>query len=173
MPTPPGVDECRALMTYDDAGRRLVTSLKYRNARSVVEWLVAAMAQLVVSSGWQVDAVTWVPTTAARRRRRGFDQAELLALGVAARLGAPCRPFLHRRAGPPQTERDLEGRRRGPGLVGRGRPPPTILLVDDVVTTGSSVSSAAWAVRAAGARTVLVIAAARTPLKASRRRSDT
>jgi predicted amidophosphoribosyltransferase len=173
MPTPPAVDACRALVTYDDAGRRLVTALKYGNARSVVAWLAAAMAHLVVASGWPVDAVTWVPTTSARRGRRGFDQAELLARGVAAHLGVPCRAYLLRGPGPAQTDRDLDGRRRGPTIVGRGRPPPTILLVDDVVTTGSTVSAGARALRAAGADRVVVVAAARTPLKAPWQRSET
>ena len=48
---------------------------------------------------WRPDpvaVVTWVPTTAARSRERGFDQAELLAAGrrgeARAALSAPARP---------------------------------------------------------------------------------
>src|SRR5262245_38339459 len=76
LPSPPGVDRCRAVLSYDEAGRGLLTRLKYRNARSVVAWLAAAMAVLVDAGS--VDVVCWVPTTAERRRRRGFDQAEVL-----------------------------------------------------------------------------------------------
>ena len=43
-----------------------------------------------------VDVVTWAPTSGSRRRRRGFDQAELIARGVAAHLGLPCRRLLER-----------------------------------------------------------------------------
>src|SRR3712207_7831548 len=54
----------------------LVARLKYRNARASLAWLARAMAALVDRRG--TDVVTWVPTTPARRRQRGFDQAELL-----------------------------------------------------------------------------------------------
>jgi predicted amidophosphoribosyltransferase len=110
------------------------------------------------------DIVTWAPTTAVRRRQRGFDQAELLARAVARRLGLPCRSLLARRPGPPQTGRALAERRGGPGFRPRravsGR---SVLIVDDVVTSGSTAAAAAGALRSAGARSVVVLAAARTP----------
>ena len=169
---PPGVDACAALLSYDDAGRELIARLKYRNARGSVRWLAVSMAVLVRSMTF--DAVAWVPTTRARRRRRGFDQAELLARGVARELGLSCRGLLARANSPPQTGRTLAERQTGPLLVARsGRVPARVLLVDDVITTGATVSAAARALRAAGAQRVSVVAAARTPLKRARASSDT
>ena len=163
---------CVALLAYDDAGRDLVARLKYRNARSALRWLVVSMAVLVRSMSF--DAVTWVPTTRVRRRDRGFDQAELLARGVARQLQVPCRSLLARAHGPPQTGRSAPERRVGPGLAPRGaRLPAHVLLVDDVVTTGTTVAVAARALRAGGVRRVSVLAAARTPLKRVRGASDT
>ncbi|HEX8771251.1 MAG TPA: phosphoribosyltransferase family protein, partial [Acidimicrobiales bacterium] len=96
--------------------------------------------------------MTWAPTTGARRRERGFDQAELLARAVARRLGLPCRRLLRRRPGPAQTGRDREGRQSGPAFTTRRvTGPARVLLVDDIVTTGATVSAAARALRAAGA----------------------
>jgi predicted amidophosphoribosyltransferase len=43
-----------------------------------------------------------------------------------------------------------------------------VLVVDDVVTTGATMAAAGRALRAAGARSITVLAAAHTPLKASR-----
>ena len=40
----------------------------------------------------------------------------------------------------------------------------TLLLVDDVLTSGATVNACALALRQAGARRVLVLTAARTPL---------
>jgi predicted amidophosphoribosyltransferase len=162
LPAPVGVDECRAVLAYEGAGRELVARLKYRNARSSVPWLAGAMAVTISGLG-PFDAVTWVPTTASRRRRRGFDQSVLLARAVAHRLRVPRRRLLVRRPGAPQTGRSLVERRRGPRLVPRGRAPARVLLVDDVVTSGSTVTAAALALRRAGAQTIVVVAAARTP----------
>jgi len=166
LPAPTAVDRCDAVLAYDGAGRELVARLKYRNARSTLRWLASAMADLAPVD---VDVVTWVPTSARRRRTRGFDQAELLARAIARVLHRPCLPLLSKDAGPPQTGRSLEQRRSGsPMRALRRRVPPRVLLIDDVITTGTSVSIAAAALRRAGATTVTVVAAARTPLKRAR-----
>ncbi|MCA1690749.1 MAG: ComF family protein [Acidimicrobiales bacterium] len=160
MPRPGGVDWAGALLDYAGAGREVVARLKYRNARSALPFLASGMAELVPAAS--VDAVTWVPTTPARRRQRGFDQAELLARAVARRLRRPCRPYLRRVPGRPQTGQALAERRRGPTFRARGRPPARVLLVDDVVTTGATAASASRTLRQAGVREVLLVAAART-----------
>lgn len=158
---PPGADSCAALLAYEGVGRELVARLKYRNARAALPALARALAALVDSGA--VDVVTWVPTTAARRRARGFDQAELLGRTVARGVGVPCRALLRRRPGPPQTGRPVEARRAGPSFDARRPAPARVLLVDDVITTGATVAAAARALRSAGAVEVHVLAAARTP----------
>jgi predicted amidophosphoribosyltransferase len=100
---PAGLVSCRSLLRYDGAGRTLVTRFKYGNARDCLPWLAHGLAGMVDPR--RVDAVTWVPTTAARRRARGFDQSELLAARVAALLGRPLVALLGRCPGPPQTGR--------------------------------------------------------------------
>jgi ComF family protein len=171
LAVPAGVDACRAVLAYEGDGRELVARLKYRNARASLAWLAERMAVLAAPD--KADLVTWVPTTSARRRDRGFDQAQLLAKAVARGLRLPCRPLLVRGAGPPQTGRSSDERRAGPALA--VRPNRTgqvagaaIVVVDDVITTGSTVTSVARALKRAGAARVLVVAAARTPLKRAR-----
>ena len=155
-------------MAYEGTGREVVARLKYRNARSAVPWLGAGMADLVARrDGGLLDVVTWVPTTAARRRARGFDQGRLLAVAVARRLGLPCRPFLRRLPGPSQTGATRSARLAGPRLALRVRPPPRVLLVDDVVTTGATLATAAFVLRDGGVATVAaVVAARRAPARA-------
>ena len=166
LPPPPGVDGCRALLSYDGPTRELVARLKYRNHRDALPSLAAAAASLVVPG--EVDVVTWAPTSPARRRQRGFDQAELLARAVAARLGRPCRRLLVRRRGPPQTGRSAAERWSASPTFGPAWRRPDgarVLLVDDVVTTGATVSAAARCLRGSGAASVLVLALARTPAR--------
>jgi predicted amidophosphoribosyltransferase len=163
LPPPPGVDACTALLAYDGAARNVIARLKYRNHRTAVAGLAAAMAASVVHPP---DVVTWAPTTADRRRARGFDHAELLARAVARQLRRPCRPLPLRGPGPPQTGRTLAERLRGPhfdAVSAGGRGTAHVLVVDDIVTSGATVTAAAAALRRAGVRRVDVLAAARTP----------
>jgi ComF family protein len=152
------------LLAYEGAGRELVARLKYRNARSTIRWFATCMAALVDAN--DVDVVTWVPTSADRRRQRGFDQAELLARAIARQLCRPCRGMLTRGTGPPQTGRSLQERRVGPALAAKSAARASrVLLVDDVITTGTTIAIAAHSLRVNGAGRVSVVAAARTPRK--------
>ncbi len=95
-----GVDRTFALLAYQGTGRDLVVGLKFHNRRGAVPRAGPAMASLV--GDLRIDAVTWAPTSGRRRRARGYDQAQLLAVAVARSLHRPCRGMLRRRAGPSQ-----------------------------------------------------------------------
>src|SRR4051812_13728817 len=74
---PLGAASAVAVVRFEGVGRDLVLGLKYRNRRDAVVPLAAAMAAAVENESF--DLLTWAPTSAARRRARGFDQARLLA----------------------------------------------------------------------------------------------
>ncbi len=170
-PPPPGLDAWASAFAYEGPVRELVARYKYANRRAGHAWLVeqvvaAARAELVTPGGG-LDVVTWVPTTAARRRERGFDHGALLAVGVGRRLGVPVRSLLERRDDRPQTGRTRPARLAGPRLSARPVEGARVLLVDDVATTGSSLVAAAAALRATGARWVGALTVARTPRRAA------
>ena len=160
-----GVASCRPVFVYDEAVRTLLLALKYRNRRDALGYLAGQIAALV---DFEADIVTWVPTTPARRRARGFDQAELLARGVGRRVGVPVRSLLQRVDNRPQTGRDAQARRVGPEFsVRRGRTAAsTVLLIDDIGTTGATLQAAARTLTRAGWREIHARPAAWTPRRA-------
>jgi predicted amidophosphoribosyltransferase len=158
---PVGIDAWHAPFSYEGAARELVARVKYRGAHAVTTWLAEAMVTVLAPPVPSV--VAWVPTTAERRRERGFDQAELLACQVARRISRPTRRLLARGAGPAQTGLPAAARRHGPIISVRAASPLTVLLIDDVATTGASLTAAAMALRDAGACRVVALTAARTP----------
>lgn len=166
---PGGLDGFGALLSYEGAGRAVVTALKYGQRRDVASTFGPAIAALVDRP---VDAITWLPAAPARRRARGYDQARLLARAVGRGRLVPVRRLLGRR-GAPQTGRSAAARADGPALAAcRSVRRARVLVVDDVVTTGASMRAAAGALRAAGAASVTGVALARTPLKAVGRSAE-
>jgi predicted amidophosphoribosyltransferase len=160
LPVPPGLVSCRAVLAYDDEVRAAITGLKNGDQRARVAQLAGALAALVPEVPGLV--VTWAPTSGPRRRRRGFDQAELLARAVARRRGLRARGLLRRLAGPAQVGRGAGERWGNPRFAARRCEGP-VLLVDDVATTGATLSAAALALRAAGAHEVHGLVVARAP----------
>ena len=105
-----------------------------------------------------LDGVTWTPLSRARLRKRGFDQAELLAREAARYLDLPVFPLLQktRHTAPQSGLQDSAARRANalgayvlrPGADLRGK---RLLLIDDVVTSGATLSECARLLRQEGA----------------------
>lgn len=156
------------VLERDGPVRALVHALKYRGLRRIGPVIGGRIGGRLLRDGQRpFDGVVPLPLHPSRRRERGYNQADLLARGVAERLGAPVLPeiLVRRRRGPSQTRGDRDERAaavRGAFAV----PDPSavsgrrLLLVDDVVTTGSTAAAAAGALTAAGAACVHVAAAA-------------
>jgi len=91
----------------DGQTQELIRGLKYRNQRRAVTILARQLVKSVRDDpdALTFEVVTWAPTSSSRRRRRGYDQSELLARAVARQLGIPCRRlFIAITVGPRQGE---------------------------------------------------------------------
>lgn len=113
------------------------------------------------------DAVVPVPMHRAKVRRRGYNQAELLARALARRIGVRCEPALLTKT------RDLDAQSklardaratnvRGAFLASARVASRRILLVDDVCTTGATIRACASELGHAGAARVAAAVVAKT-----------
>jgi predicted amidophosphoribosyltransferase len=141
--------------------RDLVHGLKYARRLSLAR--VAAEAMLAALPASETpDAVVPVPPARARRRWRGFDPAEEIAVAVAAGSGLPLCACLHRAGGRRQVGRRRWERLADPPRVRAISPAPaTALLVDDVWTTGATIAASGSALREAGSKRILALTLAR------------
>lgn len=149
----------------------LVRSLKFHFVRSAAKplgsILAAYAARLRIPGSY--DIILPMPLSGRRRRERGFNQSELIAAAFAAKTGVQMNTdvLLRERHSPPQSGLRGYAERRANvadcfkvvspiGVRGRN-----IILLDDVVTSGTTMLSATKALRAAGARNILALAAAK------------
>lgn len=105
--------------------------------------------------GSEADCVIPIPLSVERRLKRGYNQAEWIARGVATSAGIPlCTDVLVRRkSNETQTHKSASQRQentRGIFVAMAGRTDlngRTVLLVDDIMTTGATISDGIRALR--------------------------
>jgi ComF family protein len=153
-----------APMAYAGPARDLVGALKFRGATGVADAMaaqIAANAPTLMLDG----ALVPVPLHPRRLRRRGYNQAAMIASALSRRTRLEVADCL-RRTGSAATQvgRDRRERRLGPAgsIELRAAAPVRALLVDDVATTGATLAACAAALRVAGSIEVAALVFART-----------
>jgi ComF family protein len=163
----PAVGSIHAAFAYEGAARHAVLTLKFQSARYLVPLMGELLCERLQTHPIHADLVVPVPLSARRLRRRGFNQAALLAEQVASPMRAAVyADCLIREDRTPQV--GLGAAQRLTNLAGafhcadpadvQGK---QVVLVDDVVTTGATVSACADTLAEAGASRVRVLAFAR------------
>jgi ComF family protein len=169
---PPDFREARAAYWYDDAAKRLIMPLKYRDRPDLARFLALRMLFAGRDLLARADLVVPVPLHRVRLLTRRYNQSAELARALARLARRRCLPDA------------LERRRATPSLAELGRlerqaivagaitvragaaaaiPGRTVVLVDDVLTSGATASACARALLDAGAAAVDVLAVARVP----------
>ena len=167
--------DCRRKKSYIRQGRSLwlhrepvsgaLYRFKYHNRR---RWGKVFAGELNKSYGeqlkkWGAEAIIPVPLHISRRRKRGFNQAEVIAEELSRLTGIPMRnDVLFRiRKTAPQKDLGSDGRKKNlSGAFGVSRtwkPVENAVLIDDIYTTGSTVEKAAEVLAAAGVQNVFFL----------------
>ena len=165
----PFLDSWAALWYYEGDVRRSLLRYKFHGRQHYAESYGRLLAmQLLRQDLTQFDLVTFIPISDRRRRKRGFDQVELLARAVSGQLQLPMATVLKKvRHNKPQSGIVGHAHRRANVLgVYQARENVDlsgkhILLLDDIVTSGATAGEAARVLLTAGAETVTLAVIAR------------
>ena len=131
----------------------IIIKIKYKGGEKLGiklgEWAATEIAQ------WQfaekVDVIVPVPSDNKRKKRRGYNQAELIAKGMGRIMQLPVKNFLIKKGtGTSQTKLNLTARIKNTTGKYEASIPESwkgkhILLVDDVLTTGATIGNCAQA----------------------------
>ena len=170
---PPPVDlawgRAHAGFTFDAEVREILHRGKFQGNRPALRRLSGLAARrLDLSRRQPPDAIAAVPLGPRRRRRRGYNQAEVVAAAFAQVAEAPLLGGLVRaRETAPQASRGEQARQANVAEAfawhGAELSAAALWLVDDVLTTGATLGAAASVLRRAGARRIEAFVIARVP----------
>ena len=136
-----------ALLQYDEVAGKSVAWFKYHNRR---EYAVYYAGKLWERYGRRYlaaepEVIVPVPIHPSRRRKRGYNQAEILGRELAKYLCIPVNTKMLIRKKQTRAQKNLSARERMWNLSGAfaGRTAHTeyrrVLLVDDIYTTGATM----------------------------------
>ncbi len=155
-------DGVRAAVSYGATARTLVLRLKYGGRTSHAATAARLMARHLPDGA---DMLIPVPLHRWRIWARGFNQAALIARGLAAASGVPVESGLLRRVKATPVLRGLGPRGRAKAVAGafalapgarervKGR---SVVLVDDVYTSGATTDACVRVLKRAGAGRVTI-----------------
>lgn len=158
---PLAIDGIRSPYLHKGLARELVHSLKYDHFKALAGPAARLMARYFEAHPLPADLLIAVPIHSKRLRRRGYNQADLMARKLSRFIGVPIvgeGVLVRIRDTDSQVGLGAQARRHNVAgafacrqgvLTGK-----RILLIDDVCTTGATLSACAVALKEAGAVSV-------------------
>jgi ComF family protein len=161
--------DCAAPFFYDGRLRAAFLRYKFQGKKEYANLFGSYLAQAAaeqLDGNWEL--VTWAPLSKKRLRKRGYDQAKLLAEQVSKALQIPLVSTLEKMRDT-KAQSTLGAEQRGENVKnvyrlekGCSVTGKRILLVDDILTTGSTLSACAKVLLEGGAERVDCAALARS-----------
>ena len=155
----------KAVFLYKEGIRQSMYRFKYGNRREYAVFYAKEAARLY--EGWikknRIEVIVPIPMYQGKKRRRGYNQAEVFAQALGAELKLPVNNRIVRRVRDTRPQKELNDRERRYNLKNAFQFMPDIvkykqiLLVDDIYTTGSTMDTVAEVLLSGGAKNVYYI----------------
>lgn len=156
----------RSPFVYEGEAKRLIEKYKFFNARYLSKYFVNYLVDTYLKFPFNAELALAVPLSETAKRKRGYNQSELLAKDFAKRLKLEFSDKAltkiketKKQVGLSKSERqqNLSGAFAANGDIVNGR---NVLLIDDVLTTGATANECSRALLKAGANRVQVLVVA-------------
>lgn len=161
---------CVSPLYYENEVRDALLRFKFNDATVHAELFGGLLADCIAENlKGRYDIITWVPLSRNRMKKRGYDQAMLLAMSAALKLDDVAVELLKKHTDVPAQSGVGSAEKRRANISGvyavtdeelvRGR---RILLIDDIITTGATLSECAKTLKYCGAEEVVCCTLARS-----------
>lgn len=164
---PPRHAGVRAAVAYGDVARTVALRLKYGGRTAFAETIARQLVRLVPAGA---EVLVPVPLHRWRLWSRGFNQAALIAQGIARLSGIASDPLVLKRSRATPSLRGLGGGERQRAVRGAFAIDPerrdaiagrSVILVDDVYTSGATADACTRILLTEGAARVTILCWAR------------
>ena len=162
-------DKFLYLMDYSGCAKTLIREFKYSGKVHFARTFGNLAVDMLKKHQISFDAVCAVPMPLLRQISRSYNQAELLAGVISAKLNSHLiKPFALTLFARPQSrmnmrERSTNRKNRFKIKCSSKIEGLNILLVDDVYTTGATLEAAAKELKNSGAKSITILTCAHTP----------
>ncbi len=154
---------------YKDSAKQAVVRMKKINKDKTFDFFAQEMANTVNKrfKNVEFDAVLPVPMHSSKRRKRGFNQSEMLAHHLCEKLDVPLETNLLFQSKNTKSQHTLKYKQRLSNVKDAYKTKEiqtdykTLLLVDDVLTSGATLNECAKQLRINGVQNVYCITAAK------------
>ncbi|XOV92581.1 MAG: ComF family protein [Bacteroidota bacterium] len=166
----PKITHVSSFLDYNRQGvaRKLIHAIKYRGETELAILLGRMYGiDLVSCAQLKPDFIVPVPLHPRKQAKRGFNQSEIISMGISEVIGVPVESDIVRRNTftATQTKKSKVNRWENVGNVFEVSNPQrlegkNIMIVDDVLTTGATLGSLATQIANCGGKEVYLISLA-------------
>ncbi len=155
-------DKARSAFSYEEPIDKLIQNYKYNKKLYLVEVFSYYLVGILLNNFSDADIITYVPSTKARIKERGYNQSKVLAEEVAKTIGKTCVETSVKikdtlRQATLNADERLDNLRGSFKIINSSVKDKNVLIIDDVLTTGTTSDYLAKLFKRAGAKKVYLL----------------
>ncbi len=155
-------EQGRSLWIHQGLVKKSIYHFKYHNRRIYGRWYAQELFRLYGHKlkEWEIDLIIPVPLHKRKKRRRGYNQAEIIAKYLGNLTNIPVDTKTVVRIRNTKAQKHLDNQERKRNLKSAFRVKETwkgaqnVLLIDDIYTTGATINGVATVLKEKGVQKV-------------------